>query len=296
MKKTTKKATQQHTVEVSHPDKFLYPKSKITKQEVVDYYRNIAPYFLMHTVNRPIVMQRFPEGISSKVAFFQKQIPDYFPAWIARKTVDLHKGEKQTLVVVDSADALAYLANQGVLVFHAWLSVSKAVNKPDKIVFDLDPSGTDSKKIKRAARLLKKILEQHKLVPFVMTTGSRGFHIVAPILPEHSFEKVHDFAKHIAQRLADEYTTDFTVEMSKAKRKGRVFIDYLRNSFGQTSVAPYSLRAKEGAPIATPITWKELATTAPQKYTMKNIFRRLSRKGDAWHDFEKHAMNLKLDV
>jgi bifunctional non-homologous end joining protein LigD len=299
MKKPTvsskKKSLKKHAFEITHPDKIMYPKSKITKQEVIDYYREIAPYFLQHSKNRLMVMQRFPLGIH-KVAFFQKQIPTYFPKWIKRKAITLSTGEKQSLVVLDTPDSLVFLANEGVLVFHPWLSSTKALNKPNKIVFDLDPSGPDIRKVKRAARLLKKILEGHNLVPFIMTTGSKGFHIAAPIIPEHSFEKIRAFTRHIAQELAAEYPKDFTVEIRKAKRKGRVFIDYLRNSFGQTSVAPYSLRAKEGAPVATPIEWKELATTSPQKYTMKNIFKRLARKGDAWQDFEEHAKKLKLDI
>jgi bifunctional non-homologous end joining protein LigD len=239
-------------------------------------------------------MHRFPDGIT-KEGFYQKQVPDYFPSWIYRKTVPLKKGEKQTLVIVDDADSLLYLANQGVLVFHAMLSCADAVNKPDKIVFDLDPSGDDIKELRFAARLLKKKLEEYGLHPFVMTTGSRGYHVVTPIIPEHSFIKVHAFAKKIADSLADEYPDRLTTEMSKSERKKRVFIDYLRNSYNQTSVAPYSLRAHEGAPVATPINWSELSKTKPQQYTIKTLFKRLSRKQDPWKNFDKKAMRLEIN-
>lgn len=294
MIKRKKSAAMQHDVELSNVDKIMYPKSGITKGDVLDYYEKIAPYFLAQNKDRPIVMQRFPDGIGSKVSFFQKQIPDYFPSWIDRKEVDLSKGEKQTLVMIDTKESLVFLANAGVLVFHAWLSSREAVHKPDKIVFDLDPSTRDLAILRRAARTIKKILEGYGLTPFVMTTGSRGYHVVTPIIPEHSFEEVHEFTKQIAQKLAHDYPDDFTVQMSKAKRKKRVFIDYLRNSYGQTSVAPYSLRAKEGAPVATPLHWRELATTEPQKYTLKNIFKRLARMDDPWNDFRKKAKRLKL--
>ncbi len=238
-------------------------------------------------------MHRFPDGIEHE-GFYQKQISDYFPAWIGRKTVTLKTGEKQTLVMINDVDSLLYLANQGVLVFHGMLSCANAVNKPDKIVFDLDPSGDDIKELRFAARALKKKLEQCGLHPFIMTTGSRGYHVVTPIIPEYSFEKVHSFARKMAETLAQEYPDRMTTEVSKASRKGRVFIDYLRNSYNQTSVVPYSVRAHEGAPIATPIAWTELSKTVPQQYTIKNIFKRLARKKDAWKGFFKKAKRLVI--
>lgn len=288
------KTINNHQITLSHLDKIFYPKNKITKKDVIDYYEKIAPYFLAHVKDHPIVMHRFPDGIKG-ADFYQKQVPDSFPNWIKRTTVPLKKGEKQILAVIDDTASLVYMANQAVLVFHSWLSTDKNVNKPTKIVFDLDPEGSDLKNLRFAAKKLKLMLEKHGLTPFIMTTGSRGYHIVAPIVPEHTFETVHAFAKHIANELAEQYSDKFTVEMNKAKRKGRIFIDYLRNSYGQTSVACYSLRAKEGAPIATPLEWSELSKTKPQQYTIKNIFKRLARKKDPWKDFEKKAKKL-IDI
>jgi bifunctional non-homologous end joining protein LigD len=282
-----------HEIQLSNLDKLYFPKAGITKGEVIEYYQKIASHFVPLSKNRPLVMHRFPEGIA-KTGFYQKQIPDYFPSWIHHKQVTLKSDGKQELVMVDDADSLVYLANQGVLEFHAWLSSAQAVNHPDKMVFDLDPSGTKIAELRFAAQKLKKMLEGYKLTPFIMTTGSRGYHVVVPIVPEHSFEKVHDFAKSIARDLVEQYPDRFTIEMSKARRKGKVFIDYLRNSFGQTSVAPYSLRARENAPVATPISWLELSKTKPQQYTLKTIFKRLSRKKDPWKDFFKKAKRLSL--
>lgn len=280
-------------MDFTHLTKIWFPKSKITKQDIIDYYDKISDYFLPHVKNHLMVLQRFPNGID-QTSFYQKNISDYFPDFIDRKTILLKKGEKQTLVVINNAKSLLYLVNQGTIIFHSWLSATKNPNKPDKIVFDLDPSTSDLKPLRTAAKLLKKIIENHKLVPFVMTTGSRGYHIVIPITAEHSFEKVHEFAKNTAQELETLHPDLFTSKATKSNRKGRVFIDYLRNSYGQTSVAPYSVRAIEKAPIATPIAWSELSRTTPQKYTIKNIFKRLATKGDAWSDFNRNRRNLEV--
>jgi len=278
-------------MKLTHPDKIWFPKSKITKQNIVEYYKKIAPYFLKYIKNHLIVLLRFPNGITNDF-FYQKQIPDYFPAYIKRKTIDLKKGDKQTLIIIANQKSLLYLVNQATLTFHSWLSNTKAINNPDKIVFDFDPATKDLKKLRFAVIEMKKILEEHNLVPFLMTTGSRGYHIVVPIKPEHSFEIIHEFAKQKAQELAHKYPDIITTNPKLISRKNRIFIDYLRNSYGATSVAAYSVRAIEKAPIATPITWQELGKTDPQKYNLKNIFKRISSKGDIWSDFEKNRKNL----
>ncbi len=289
-----KKVLNGHSLELSHLDKVFFPRAHLTKGDVIDYYEKIADYLLPHIKGHPIVMHRYPNGIADE-GFYQKEVPDYFPSWIHRKTVPLKKGEHQTLVVIDDSASLVYLANQGVLVFHSWLSSADAIHTPNKIVFDLDPSGHDVDALKDTARKIKKILEHHSLKPYVMTTGSRGYHIVTPLIPEHSFEAVHEFAKHIAEDLVKAEPHLYTVEINKEKRKGKIFIDYLRNSYGQTSVACYSLREHEGAPVATPLDWAELTNTDPQTYTIKNILKRLSQKDDPWKDFEKHARKLVIN-
>lgn len=278
---------------ISHPDKIWFPKSKITKQAIVSYYEKISKYCIPHVKNHLIVLQRFPNGIDQP-SFYQKQISDYFPKFIKRKTIALKKGDSQTLVMINTKKSLIYLANQGTIVFHSWLSNITAINKPDKIVFDFDPATNNLKSLRFAVKEMKKILERHKLVPFLMTTGSRGYHVVVPIKPEHSFPAVHDFAKKIAQQLVEQFPTTLTITPMLSKRSGKIFIDYLRNSYGQTSVAPYAVRAIEKAPIATPILWSELNLTKPQKYTIKNIFTRLTSHGDAWKNFKKSSRRLKI--
>jgi bifunctional non-homologous end joining protein LigD len=176
------------------------------------------------------------------------------------------------------------------------LSQKKHVKKPNKIVFDLDPPKKgDFKNVKFAASELKKIINQKKLTAFVMATGSRGLHVVVPIKPKHGFDQVRQFARSIAEEIAAHYPKKFTIEVRKNKRRGRVFIDYLRNAYGQTAIAPYSLRAKPGAPIAAPLDWKELGSfNDPQKYKINNIFARLKKKGDPWRGMEGKAKELRI--
>lgn len=292
-KKRISVVIENHTIELSSLDKVLFPKAGITKRQVIAYYQKIAPFFLAHARDHLIVMQRFPDGIDAQ-GFYQKQISDYFPTWITRKKISLKDGTTQELVIIDSAAALVYLANQAVLVFHSWLSTQKSSEKPDKIVFDLDPSNNSLVEIRFAVRRLKKLLEGHGLTPFLMTTGSRSYHVVVPIRPQYTYAQTRAFAKQVCSDLADAYPERFTIALSKAQRKGRIFLDYLRNAAGATSVACYSLRALEGAPIATPISWDELARTKPQQYTINSIFKRLARKKDPWHDFAQHATTLPL--
>lgn len=242
--------------------------------------------------DHPIVMHRFPHGITGK-NFYQKQAPSYFPRWIKRKTVTLQDKRRQALVVLNSHDTLMYLVNQGVLVFHGWLSSAHKIRIPDRIIFDLDPSTTTTlNQLRDAAHIVNTFIKKYGLSCFIMTTGSRGYHLVIPIIPYYTFSKVHDFAKYIAFTLTTLYPKIFTIEISKKKRKDKIFVDYLRNSYGQTGVIPYSVRAIEGAPVATPITWKELYKTKPQEYTIFTIVKKLTHSKNPWHDFENKRKKL----
>lgn len=275
-----------HAIALTNLNKPLFHHPTISKQKVIEYYHKIANFFIAHNKDHLLVMQRFPNGIYEE-GFYQKQIADYFPSWIKRKTIPLKQGKKQTLVLVQDTASLVYLANQATLVFHSWLSTIHAIRKPDKLVFDLDPSKYEISTLHFVARQLKKIIESYQLTPFIMTTGSKGYHIVVPLIPRYTFISTYAFAKHIAYTLVKQHPEMCTLEMSKVKREGKIFIDYLRNLYGQTSVACYSLRALQNAPIATPITWKELSRTTPQKYNINNLFKRLARIRNPWSDFRK---------
>lgn len=289
-----------HSVEVSNLKKILFPKDKISKGDILDYYERVAKYMIPHMKKRPITMQRFPDGIDHE-GFYQKNIANYFPKWIDYIPIKKQEDGVVKYAICNDAATLMYLANQLCLTFHLWLSKVDDVNAPDRLIFDFDPSSKSvisSPKnfvgIKKAALLMKDLLDELGLTSYVMTTGSRGVHVVVPLKRKYDFDEVRAFAREIAQFLVDENPKLLTLEVRKGKRRGRIFVDYLRNAFGQTAVAPYAVRAKSGAPVATPITWQELRSAGmhAQRFTIKNIFKRLSTKKDPWHDIDKHAQTL----
>lgn len=281
-----------YKVAITNPDKILFPKTKIKKIELVEYYEKIAPIMLSHIKNKPLTMNRFPDGIKKEM-FYHKNAPDYFPDYVAIQPVKRSTGATIDYAMANNQATIVYLANY-VCVPHVWLSKAPKLNYPDRMTFDLDPSpGVDFTQVKWAAAELKKILESFKLPTFLMTTGSRGLHLVTPLKQTLLFDDVRDFAQKIAQILVDTFPKKLTLEIRKNKRGKRIFIDTLRNAWGATAVAPYAVRAKEGAPIATPLAWKELSRlTSSQQYTIKNIFGRVSRVGDLWNDINKKSCTL----
>jgi bifunctional non-homologous end joining protein LigD len=283
-----------HTLELSSLDKVLYPDAQYTKADIIDYYRRMAETMLPHMRGRPLTLHRFPDGIG-KSGFYQKEARDYFPEWINRVTVDVleEKGTQEQITCEDAA-TLVYLANQACLTPHIWLSCVEHLDQPDKLIFDLDPPDDDFAIVRKTAFLLRQVLEEIGLAPFLMTTGSRGLHIVVPLAANDDFDAVRTFAHRVARLASERDPDNVTVAQRKNKRKGRLFVDYLRNAYGQNSVAPYSLRAKPGAPVATPLDWHELRDDDldSQTYTMANIFRRLGQKEDPWRDFTEKACKL----
>lgn len=279
-------------IELSHLDKVLFPKSGITKGELVDYYRRIADTMLPHLRERPLSMHRFPDGIG-KDGFFQKNLPDYFPDWFDRVELEKEGGTVSYAVVGDAA-SLVYIANQGCITPHLSLARRDKPHRPDRLIFDLDPSDDDFGKVQQGAQHLKALLDELELPVFVQTTGSRGLHLVVPLDRSEDFDTVRAFSQDVARRLAERHPKLLTVEHRKDKRGDRVFVDYLRNAYGQTSVAAYSVRAKEGGPVATPLRWDEAGASdlGPRKYTLKNLFRRLGRIEDPWAGIGKQAVKL----
>jgi bifunctional non-homologous end joining protein LigD len=280
-----------HTIETSNEDKIFFPESGITKGDLIHYYKDIAPIMLPHVQDRPITMHRFPDGIEGE-GFYQKEIPDYFPQWMDRVRIKKKEGGENEQVVCNNAAALVYLANQACITPHVWLSRTDKLNYPDKLVFDLDPPGDEFEPVRKAAYTLKDMLKERRLTPFVMTTGSRGVHVVAPLDRSQDFDTVRTFAENLADVLAQDDPQYVTTEQRKPKRGSRVFLDMLRNSYAQTSVAPYAVRAKPGAPVATPLEWEELADTTSQSYTIKTIFRRMGQKRDPWKSLYSEARPL----
>jgi bifunctional non-homologous end joining protein LigD len=283
-----------YTVEVSSMEKVFYPKDEITKGEVVEYYERVAEVMLPYMKGRPIAMQRFPDGIGKK-GFYHKGVPDYFPDWIRREKIKLRRGGKKEEAVCDNKATLVYLADQGCITPHVWLSKVDKIERPDRMIFDLDPPNDAFGPVRKAALELRSLLEELELSSFVMLTGSRGLHVVVPLIRNEQFKEVRDFSKGVAKVLAGRKPKELTSETRKAKRKGRLFLDYLRNAYAQTAVPPYALRPRTEAPVATPIDWGELskADLHSKSYNIKNIFRRLSQKGDPWKNMDNSISSLK---
>lgn len=282
------------TVELSSLDKIYFPESGLTKGDLVDYYRRIAPAMLPHLRDRPISMQRFPDGIAAS-GFYQKEVPDYFPGWVRRVPVMVEEeGQEQPQVACDDAATLVYVANQGCITPHIWLSRAGSLRRPDKLIFDLDPPGGDFQVVRTAALALYEVLSELDLPSFLMTTGSKGLHVALPLDGKADFYATRGFARDLAALLVAREPERYTLELRKNARQGRLFLDYLRNAYAATSVSPYAVRALPGAPVATPLDWDELRNRDLHSgyYTIDNIFRRLGQKEDPWRSFYQAPCNL----
>jgi len=282
------------TIQVDNLDDVIFPDEGITQGDLIDFYRRLSDTILPHLEGRPLTMQRFPDGIDHD-GFYQRQAPGYFPDWITRVSVMVKEdGEEHPQIICDSEATLVYLVDQGLVTPHVWLSRSDELDHPDKLVFDLDPPDADFEPVRVAAGALHDLLEDLELASFLMTTGSRGAHVVVPLDRSADFDTVRAFAKDLATVLANRHPDALTVETRKDDRGDRLFLDYLRNAYGQNTVAPYGVRASPGAPVATPLDWDELGDRDlhARTYTVGNIFRRLGQKEDPWKDYMRHARSL----
>jgi bifunctional non-homologous end joining protein LigD len=277
-------------IAISNPDKLLFPRDGITKADLVGYYLRIAPVMVPHLRGRPLMLQRYPDGIEGK-GFYQKDASEHFPDWVRRVEVP-KAGGTVNHVVCDDAATLVYLAGQACITPHAWTSRVDRLDRPDRMIFDLDPPGDRFDLVRRAARQLRELLEGLGLVPFLMTTGSRGAHVVVPLSRDDRQDTVRDFAHAVAGLLARGDPHRLTIEQRKAKRGDRLFVDVMRNGYAQTSVPPYAVRPLPGAPVATPLDWRELGSARPQRHGIRTIFRRLGRKPDPWAEIDAHARSL----
>ena len=280
-------------VEITHPDKVLFPGDGITKADLAHYYQRVSEWMLPHIRNRPVSMQRFPDGVESH-GFFHKDIPDYFPRWIRRVEVPKAKGTV-THVVTSDADTLVYLVGQNTITPHVWLSRADRVWQPDRMVIDLDPApGSDFGAVRRAARQAGELLRELGFTPFAQVTGSKGIHVWTPLRRRARHDEVRAFAGDIGRVLAGRHPNELTTEFRKAKRDGRILVDTARNTYAQTAVPPYAVRPRPGAPVATPIEWDELSDSRlrPDRWTVTNVLRRLGTKGDPWADIASYARGI----
>ncbi len=290
----TEKQLDGHTFSVSSLDKVFFPKEGYTKGDLIDYYERVAAYMLPHIEDKMITMIRFPNGIEDK-RFFQKDTPEYFPDWIETKCIKKKNGGETHYVICNKQATLVYLANQACITPHTWLSKKDKPSKPNRLIFDLDPEKDDFASVKLAAQKTRELLEDRLGLPaFIMTSGSRGLHIVVPLKRTRVFDEVREFAQAAAELLERENPDLLTTAARKNKRDDKIFVDVGRNAFAQTAVAPYAVRPIDGAPVATPLDWKELKekSLSPQSYNIKNLFKKLEKDGDPWKEIDSKAVVL----
>ena len=288
-----------HGVTLTHPDRVFWPLDQITKRDLVDHYEKVAEWMLPYVLGRPLAMVRCPDGVKGVPAtvrqgrgqdgpcFFHKHAGPDFPGPFERVIIE-DSGGPDTYLTITEAGSLAGLAQMGVLEIHIWGSTWPDIEHPDMLVFDLDPDpAVEWAALAQGARLMREVLRARGLESFVKTTGGKGLHVVAPITPAEDWEVVRRFCKSVAEAFVTHAPDKYTANMSKAKRGGKIYVDYVRNNRGATSIAPYSTRAKEYATIAVPLRWSELSgRVRPDTYTVNNLQNRLRRlKGDPWDGY-----------
>ena len=277
-------------LDISHPDKCLFPEAGLTKKDTARYYKRVAGVLLPWAQDRPLTFKTYPSGIGEE-GFFSKNIPDHFPESIRRIEVPLKSSEKTSalMAAAETAEDLVYFAGQNIIEIHALLAKAGSLDKPDQVILDLDPSDGDFDKVRTVARHCLSILDRIHLNCFLKLTGSKGLHLHIPIHPEAAFADIKPLARKLAESVQAGCPDLATLEKRKKNRRGKVFVDYLRNDTGQTAVLPYSLRARKGAPVATPIRRDELdaASIKPDRYSPENLFQRLGQMKDPWADFNR---------
>jgi bifunctional non-homologous end joining protein LigD len=281
------------TVRLSRPGKLLFPGDGISKGDLVEYYRSMAPRILPYVRDRPLVMIRYPDGIGGQ-AIVQKNVSRNFPDWITRAAVR-KQGGTNSQVVCDKPATLVYLANQACVELHPFLSRLSALDQPDQLVFDLDPpdAGHFGQACRTALNLRSLLEDELGLAAYVKTTGGKGLHVHVPLRPGEGFDPVREFARQVADLLASRAPQELTTAQRRDDRGGRLYLDIMRNAYAQMAVAPYSVRGRPGAPVATPLHWDELGSVHPGQFTVRTIGARLDKvSDDPWADMARRRRGL----
>lgn len=283
------------TIEVSFPDKPLFPGVGLNKLDLVRYYERVSGLMLPLIKGRALTLRRAPRGLRGE-SWYEQSRPEWWPSWVGGVSLPRRSGGAITHVVCREPAEIVFLADQGCLTLHAWLSQADDPEHPDRLVFDFDPpNGGQFADVVFAARQMCRLLRKLGATPYLMSTGSRGLHVMVPLRPTARFAETRELARRLCYRLAESHPDRLTVEHRKNKRRGRVFLDYLRNAYGQTTVAPYSVRLRPGAPVALPLDWDELSSLGSAgRYNVKNAWRRLARKRDPWAGHRRKAVPLSV--
>ena len=273
----------QDVIEISSPDKIIYPKQKIKKIDVIKYYASVAELMLPFVANKPLCAIRCHEGVRGECFFKKHPTTD--------KDVETFKYKGEEYFYIKDARQLVMQAQAGTLEFHTWACEVNKIKNPTVMTFDLDPDEElPTGKLKDAVLKIKSVLDDLSLRSYLKTSGGKGYHIVVPFIKSGGWEKFYDFAKKVALFAENEWSDIFTTNIRKAERKGKIFVDFLRNNVGATCVAPYSLRAREGATVSMPIKWDCIEKISPNQVNINNYEKYIS---NAWQNFYETEQTLK---
>ncbi len=285
-------------VTLTNPDRLLYSEQGLTKRDLANYYAAVADWILPHISGRPLSLVRCPEG-REKGCFYQKHVGESVHPSVGKVLIEEESGESRLYPMVDSLTGLISLVQMGVLEIHPWGSKADHLEYPDRIVFDLDPGeGVSFDRVVDAAHFVRRRLRQLQLECWPKTSGGKGLHLVVPVKPQHGWNEVHEFARGVARLCTEESPEVFTENSRKAARKERIFIDYLRNARGATTVAPYSTRARAGAPVSVPLRWDEVdPDLRPESLHVGTVARRLARsRQDPWNEMDEVEQVLPASI
>lgn len=301
-KKATKKAMKKDAEEaveddfaLSHPEKILFSESKTTKHDLAVFYESINKWIMPHVKDRPLALLRCPNG-EGKTCFFQKHAETDGEGLMSKKIKSKTKKESEEILFIEDKSGLTEMVQMGTLEIHIRGCDKDQIDNPNQIVFDFDPDpGVGFKDVKDAAFALKQFLDKLKLKSFIKASGGKGLHVHVPVAPIYDWEQIKGFSRSVCEQMENENPEKFTTNISKAKRKGKIFLDYLRNGYGATAVSPYSVRAKPHAPVAFPITWEEAKKLkAPDLYTVKSVPKILKKRKDPWAGYFKLKQKIKV--
>jgi len=272
---------QGHEVFISNLDKVFWEEEGYTKAHLINYYVQVFPLLAPHLAERPLVVTRYPSGAGRK-GFYQKNAPEGTPDWVHTYPLySSHSRRHLNFVICDNLATMVWLANQACIELHPWMSRIGSLDRPDFLVFDLDPSeGATYEDVYQVAEVVREVLNYLNLQFYLKTSGATGLHVFVPVINTHTYDELRNFVRRVAETVVSLIPEKATVVRKVKDRQGKVYVDYLQNIQGKTVCSPYSVRPRPGAPVSTPITWDELWKTQPGDFNIVTVPPRLKRKGD----------------
>jgi bifunctional non-homologous end joining protein LigD len=273
-------ASDGHRTTTTHPEKVFWPREGYTKGEMVQYYRAIAGWMLPYLKDRPVMLTRYPDGIAGK-SFYQKDAPAFAPRWIRKEKIYSEDADREiSFFIIDSEEALAYVANLAAITIHIWSSRTPHLERPDWLLFDIDPKGSTTANAVTVAREVAGVLKNLGMRAYLKTSGQMGLHVVAGLKPKYTYEQARMFSELVARLVVERMPELATINRNPHTRKGKVYIDYLQLGHGKTIAAPFSIRAQDGAPVSAPLKWNELRSDLdPRSYNITTMVERMKRLG-----------------